>query len=105
MLSAKLSHQISQAIFCIAGFAKASPNQLLDPLLRGWSCHRSNASIPSGFNFDIRRQTSDVDQALSVHDCLFFEGCDSRGKRIDEPIEVRIWQRAIHIAVTLGQVS
>jgi hypothetical protein len=24
MLSAKLSHEISQAIFCIAGFAKAS---------------------------------------------------------------------------------
>src|SRR5580693_4386417 len=33
-----LSHEISQAIFCIAGFAKASPNQFLDPLLCGWSC-------------------------------------------------------------------
>src|SRR3989449_703889 len=68
-----LSHEISQAIFCIAGFAKASPNQLLDPLLRGWSCHGSKARVPPGFDFDIRRQTSDVDKAPGIHDCPFVE--------------------------------
>jgi hypothetical protein len=56
-----LSHKISQAIFGIAGFAKASLYQRFDSPLRSRSCHRSNTSIPPGFDFDIRRQTSNVD--------------------------------------------
>src|ERR1700730_6509382 len=103
--AAMLSDEISQAIFCIAGFAKASPDQLLDPLLRGWPCHRSNARIPPGFYFDIRRQTSDVDKAPGIHDCPFVEGGDSAGKRIDKSVKVSIGQRPIHIAVELGQIS
>src|SRR5580765_6028448 len=82
--AAMLSHKISQAIFCIAGFAKASPNQLLDPFLCGWSSHRSNARVPPGFDFDIMRQTSDVDKAPDIHDGPFVEGGNSRGKRIDK---------------------
>jgi hypothetical protein len=101
----KLSHEISQAIFCIAGFAKASLYQRFDSLLRGRSCHRSNASIPPGFDFDISRQTSNVDQALGIHDCLFLEGGDPGGKRIDKPVKISIRQRPIHIAVELGQVA
>src|ERR1700730_16468829 len=103
--AAMLSDEISQAIFCIAGFAKASPNQLLDPLLCGWSCHRSNARVPPGFDFDIRRQTSDVDKAPGIHDCSFVERGDSGGKRIDKSVKVSIRQRPIHVAVELGQVS
>src|SRR5580700_29167 len=76
-----LSDKVSEAIFCVAGFAKASPNQLLDPFLGGWSCHRSNARVPPGFDFDIRGQTSDVDKPPGVHDCAFVEGRDSCGKR------------------------
>src|ERR1700751_1955176 len=75
--AAMLADELSQAIFCIAGFAKASPNQLLDPLLCGWSSHRSNARVPPGFDFDVRRQTSDVDKASGIHDCPFVEGGDS----------------------------
>src|SRR5216683_4869919 len=100
-----LADEFSQVIFCIAGFAKASPNQLLDPLLCGWSCHRSNARVPPGFDFDIRRQTSDVDKAPSIHDCAFVERGDSAGKRIDKFVKVSIGQRPIHVAVELGQVS
>src|SRR5229473_1105607 len=100
-----LSHEISQAIFCIAGFAKASPNQLLDPLLCGWSCHRSKARVPPGFDFDIRRQTSDVDKAPGIHDCPFVEGGDSGGKRTDKSVKVSIRQRPIHVAIELGQVA
>src|SRR5450432_1611142 len=100
-----LSHEISQAIFCIAGFAKAAPNQLLDPLLCGWSCHRSKASVPPGFDFDIRRQTSDVNEASGIHDCPFVEGGDSGGKRIDKSVKVSIRHRPIHVAVEFGQVS
>jgi hypothetical protein len=85
-----LSDEIPQAIFCIARFAKASPNQLLDPPLCGWSCHRSNARVPPGFDFDIRRQTSDVDKAPGIHDCPFVEGGDSAGKRIDKSVKVTI---------------
>src|SRR5438270_5784481 len=100
-----LSDEISQAIFCIAGFAKASPNQLLDPLLCGWSCHRSNARVPPGFDFDIRRQTNEVDKAPGVHDGPFVEGGDSAGERIDKSVKVSIGQRPIHVAIELGQVS
>src|SRR6266446_6163756 len=100
-----LADEFSQVIFCIAGFAKASPNQLLDPLLCSWSCHRSNARVPPGFDLDIRRQTSDVDQAPGVHDCPFVEGGDSVGKRIDKSVKVTIRQRPIHVAIELGQVA
>src|SRR5437016_14518493 len=100
-----LADEFSQVILCIAGFAKASPNQLLDPLLCGWSCHGSNAGVPPGFDFDIRRQTSDVDKAPSIHDGSFVEGGDSGGKRIDKSVKVSIRQRSIHVAVELGQVS
>src|SRR5258707_4310560 len=103
--AAMLSDEISQAIFCIARFAKPSPNQLLDPLLCGWSCHRSNARVPPGFDFDIRRQTSDVDKAPGIHDCPFVEGGDSAGKRIDKSVKVSIRQRPIHVAIELGQVA
>src|SRR6202047_2472312 len=85
-----LSDEVSQAIFCVAGFAKAPPNQLLDPLLRGWPCHRSNARVPPGFDFDIRRQTSDVDKPPRVHDCPFVEGGASGCKRIDKSVKVSI---------------
>src|ERR1700693_360604 len=81
-----LSDEIPQAILCIAGFAKASPNQLLDPLLCGWPRHRSNAGVPPGFDFDIRRQTSDVDKAPGIHNGPFVEGGDSGGKRIDKSV-------------------
>src|SRR6266404_2822556 len=100
-----LSDEVSQAIFCIAGFAKASPNQLLDPLLCGWSCHRSNARVPPGFDFDIRRQTSEVDKAPGIHDCSFVEGGDSGSKRIDKSVEVGILQGPIYVPIKLGQVS
>src|SRR5882762_162368 len=99
------SHEIPQAIFCLTGFAKASLYQRLDSLLRSRSCHRSNASTPPGFDFDIRRQTSNVDQALGIHDCLFVEGGDPGGKRINKPVKIGIRQRPIHIAVELGQIA
>src|SRR5437899_7090038 len=102
--AAMLSDELSQAIFCIAGFAKASPNQLLDPLLCGWSCHRSDARVPPGFDFDIRRQTSDVDEAPSIHDCSFVERGDSGGKRIDKSVKVSIRQRPIQIVIQLVEV-
>ncbi len=34
----ELSYVITQAVFCIPGFVKASLHQCLDPLLRGWAC-------------------------------------------------------------------
>src|SRR5215471_6708059 len=101
----KLSHVISQAIFCIAGFVKASLHQRLDPLLRGWSYYRSKARIPPGCNFDIRRQTGSVDKALGINDCPLVERGDPGRKRIDKPVKVSIRQRPIHIAVELSQVA
>src|SRR5712672_3357443 len=102
-LATMLSDEISQTIFCIAGFAKASPNQLFDPLLCGRSCHRSNACVPPRFDFDIRRQTSDVDKAPGIHDGPFVEGGDSGGKRLDESVKVSIRKQPIDVAIELGQ--
>src|SRR5712672_4495943 len=96
-------HKIPQASFCVAGFAKASPNQLLDPLLCGRSCHRSNARVPPRFDFDIRRQTSDVDKAPGIYDGPFVEGGDSGGKRLDESVKVSIRKQPIDVAIELGQ--
>src|SRR5260370_18778537 len=92
-------------MFCITGFAKASLYQSLDSLLRSRSCHRSNTSIPPGFEFDIRRQTSNVDQALGIHDYLFVEGGDPGGNCVDKPAKISVRQRPVHIAVELGQVA
>src|SRR6266851_9313258 len=64
----KLSNVISQAIFCVAGFMKAFPNQRLDPFLRSWSHKRINARIPPRSDFDIGRQTCCVDKALGIND-------------------------------------
>src|SRR5262249_48708078 len=100
-----LSEEISQAIFCVAGFAKAPLDQRFNSVLRGRPRHRSNASVPSGFDFDLRRQAGNVDQTLGICDCLPIEGGDSSGKRIDKSVEVSIRQRAIHIAVELGQLA
>src|ERR1700744_3893592 len=71
--AAMLADELSQAIFCLAGFAKASPNQLLDPLRCSWPCHRSNARIPPGFDFDIRGQPGDVDKAPDIQERSFVE--------------------------------
>src|SRR5713226_781765 len=103
--AAMLSDELSQAIFCIAGFAKASPNQLLDPLLCGWSCHRSNARVPTGFDLDIRRQTSEVEEAPGIHQCPFVESADSGCTRIDKSVKASIRQRPIYVAIELGQVA
>ena len=100
-----MPYEISQVIFCIAGLAKASLDQRFDSPLRSRSPHRSNASIPPGFDFDIVRQTSDVDQALGVHDCLFVEGGDPDGKSIDKPVKIGVRQRPVHIAVALGEIA
>src|SRR2546422_9358182 len=62
---------------------------------------RSNARVPPGFDFDIRRQTSEVDKAPGIHDCVFVEGGDSAGERIDKSVEVSIRQRPVHIAIEL----
>src|SRR4029453_9124954 len=90
----------------------ASPGLLkprpINSLIRSCVAGRTNGSkarVPTGFDFDIRRQTSDVDKALGIHDCLFVEGGDSGGKRIDKSVKVSIRQRPIHVAVELGQVA
>jgi len=50
-------------------------------------------------------KAGNVDQALGIRDCLFVEGGDPGGKRIDKPVEIGIRQRTIHVAVALGQLA
>lgn len=106
MLSAHaVPRNLRGGCFRIAGLAKASPDQLRDPLLWGWSCHRSNARVPPGFDFDIRRQTSYVDKAPDVHDCPLVEGGDSGGKRIDNLEENARGSRTINISDGFSQID
>src|SRR6516165_1765545 len=96
---------MTEAIFCITRFTKASLNQRLDSFLRRWAYHRNDARIPPGFDFDIRRQTRDVNEAFGVLDGLFVEGGNPGGKRIDKSVKVSIGQCPIHVAVELGQIA
>jgi hypothetical protein len=81
-----LSHKISQVIFCVTRFAKPSLQQPFDPLLCGGLCHRSNARVPPGFDFNVGRQAGNVDQALGMSECLFVERGDPGGKCVNKPI-------------------
>ena len=57
----------------------------LDPLLGGRSPQRSDARIPTGAEFDIRRQAG-VDEALGLSDRPFVELGDSGRERLYERI-------------------
>src|SRR5262245_33193213 len=81
-----LSDVISEPIFSIAVLVKASLDQCLDSLLRGWPFNRSNACIPPGSDFNIGRQTVSVDKSLDIYDCSLVEPSDSRCKRINKLI-------------------
>src|SRR5215813_11986187 len=101
----ELSHVISQAVFCVAGFVKTLFHQRLDFLLSGWTHDRSKARIPPRGDFDVRRQTSSVDKTFGIKDCALVERGDPSRKRIDKAVKLSIRQRPIHIAVELSQVA
>jgi hypothetical protein len=51
-----LAQIVSEPIFDIAWLVEAERHQRFDPILRGRSTERTDARIPSGTEFDVRRQ-------------------------------------------------
>jgi hypothetical protein len=66
-LARDLANIVSEPVFRVSRFVEAARHQLFNPLLCGWSPERSDARIPPGAEFDVRRQAG-VDQALSLSD-------------------------------------
>src|SRR5262245_11986256 len=86
----KLSHVISQAILHITRLVEASLHQLLDPLLSGRPHDRGKAHIPLRSDFEVRRQTGYVDEALGLADRPLIERRDASCKGLDKRVEVGI---------------
>jgi hypothetical protein len=63
-----LPQVVSESIFDIPGFVEAELHQRFDSILCGRSLERSDARIPPGAEFDIRRQAG-VDEALGLQRC------------------------------------
>src|SRR5579872_708232 len=83
---------------------EAAGHQGFDPILGGRSPERSDAGIPTGAEFDVRRQAG-VNEALCVGNRPFIEPGNASCERIHERVELGVWQGAINIAVVLGLVS
>src|SRR6266702_7679960 len=74
-------------------------HELADIVLCRRTLHGRNERIPLLTDFGIRRQTGDVDKLLDLRKRLLVERSDTPRQRIDERAELRIRQRAIHIAI------
>jgi hypothetical protein len=86
-LPGDLPQVVSEPIFHIPRLVKAARHQRFDPILRGGSAKRSDARIPPGAEFDIRRQAG-VDEALCVGDRPFVERGDAGRQGFHECVDV-----------------
>src|SRR5581483_1649458 len=84
-LAGDLPQVVSEPIFDIPGLVEAALHQRFDSILCGRSPERSDARIPPGAKFDVRRQTG-VDESLGLGDRPFVELGDSRRERLYERI-------------------
>src|SRR5262249_11926227 len=103
-LSADLADVMSQTVFYISRFVKASLHQFLDPLLRGRAHDRGKAHIPLGCNFEVRRQAGHVDEVFGLGDRPLVERCDPGCERVHKPVEVRIGQRPLDLSLKFVQI-
>src|SRR5258705_7644604 len=84
-LARDLAHVISKPIFDIPRLVEAARHQRLDSILGSGSPERSDARIPPGAEFDVRRQAG-VDEALGVGDRPFVESGDPGRERLYERV-------------------
>ena len=88
-LARDLAQVVSEPIFDIARLVEATRDQRLDPLLGCGSPERSDACIPPGAKFDVRRQAG-VDEALGLSDRPFVELGDPGRERFNERIQLGV---------------
>src|SRR5713226_5653511 len=91
-LCSELTNVVTETIFRIAWFVKASLHQLLDSCLSGGPLHGSNERVPLRRDVRICRQTGNVDQMLRFADSLLIKRRYPHRKRIDKTIKVGIGQ-------------
>jgi len=102
-LASDLAQVISEPIFDIPWLVETPRDQRLNPLLGGRSSERSDTCIPSGTQFDVRRQAA-VDEALGLGNGPFVKAGDPCRERLYKRIEIGIGQGTIYVAVGLGLV-
>src|SRR4029077_1713020 len=91
-LAPELADVISQAGFHVARPVTYPLHQHLDPLLRGRAHDRRNAYIPLRRDFEVRRQTGHIGEALRLADRPLVERCDASCERVDKRVELGIRQ-------------
>src|SRR5579864_179034 len=84
-LTRDLAQIIPEPVLDIPRLVEAARHKRLDPLLSGGSPERSNARVPPGAEFNVRRQAG-VDEALGVGDRPFVESGDPGRERLDERV-------------------
>ena len=89
-----MAQVVSEAIFDVARLVEAARHQRFDPLLGRGSTERSDARVPPGTEFDVRRQAG-VDEALGVGDGPLVEPGDPGRERLYVRVEFGIGQGAI----------
>src|SRR5690349_11760120 len=95
------SQVVSQPILGVAWLVEALRHEGFDSILGGWSTERSDAGVPSGAEFDIRRQAG-IDEALGLADRPFVELGDAVRECFYECVEIGVGQGAIDVAVGFG---
>src|SRR6516225_11354640 len=101
----ELSDVVSKPAFYVSRAVKATRKQFLKAYLGRGASHRGEKCVPLGRDLRVGRQTVQVDQALCLCDCVLVEGRNSRGKRVNKPVEFSGWQRAIDVAISLRQLA
>src|ERR1700733_12928765 len=89
----------AQTLFNVSGLMKPCLEQSFELALRcrpGNGCH---AGVPPSRDFDVGRQTGCIDKTLRIGDRPLVECSNAGRESLDEPVEFRVRQRSVHIAV------
>src|ERR1700733_2781983 len=99
-LARDLAQVVPESIFDISRLVESARHQGFDPVLGGRSTERSDARIPPGTEFDVRREAG-VDETLGLSDRPFIELGDPGRERLYERIQIGVRQGAINVTVSL----
>src|SRR3954447_8775423 len=102
--AANATEVCAQFVFGCPRLVKTELHECFEPCLCRWPCNRGHARVPSRRDLQIGRQTR-VHETLGVGDRPLVERCDACREGVDEPVELGIRERPVHIAVGFGQFS
>jgi hypothetical protein len=102
-LARNLAQVISEPVLYVPGFVEAAFQQRFDAILCSGPPERRDARIPTGAEFNVRREAG-VDEALGVGDRPFVEPGDPVSERLHERVQIGVGQGAINLAVGFGLI-